>query len=135
MKKLSKEPPTRAKQDNPGTLPVTAYGRRGLVANPSLPVSEIHDSITSDAPASDEDEDHEIYVDHDCMPVLSDLVSTITFTKWSTPLILHDERVPAHFLLENLAQEWKPWKLTEVNQKVFVDMCSNLGVKTFRSVD
>ena len=36
---------TKSTKDNPGTLPVTAYGRRGLVANPSSSLSEIRDNI------------------------------------------------------------------------------------------
>lgn len=36
---------TKTTKDNPGTLPVTAYGRRGLVANPSSSLSEIRDNI------------------------------------------------------------------------------------------
>lgn len=43
----SRQLTVRAKstKDNPGTLPVTAYGRRGLVANPSSSLSEIRGNI------------------------------------------------------------------------------------------
>ncbi|KAL9977790.1 hypothetical protein ACROYT_G015233 [Oculina patagonica] len=63
LKNLSKEPPIaipitsparkaiikyrKSTKDNPGTLPVSAYGRRGLQANPSSSLSEIFDNIDS----------------------------------------------------------------------------------------
>ena len=64
----------KSTKDNPGTLPVSAYGRRGLQANPSSSLSEIRDNIDSDSPASD-DED-EANVDY-----VTNLVSAITFSK------------------------------------------------------
>lgn len=75
-------------KDNPGTLPVTAYSHRGLVANPSASLSEICGNIhvDSDTPTSDDDD-----FDVDCVPVTMNCVSTIMFSKGSTLLISHDE--------------------------------------------
>lgn len=109
----SRQLTVRAKstKDNPGTLPVTAYGRRGLVANPSSSLSEIHGNIhvDSDTPTSDDEDDFDV----DCVPVTMNCVSTITFSKGSTLLISRDERVSGPFLLGNLAQDWKPRMLTD----------------------
>lgn len=97
----------KSTKDNPGTLPVSAYGRRGLQANPSSSLSEIRDNIDSDSPASD-NEDEADYV-----TVTTDPVPTITFSKGSTLLISHDERVSGPFLFGNLVQDWKPRSLTD----------------------
>ena len=72
-------------------------------------MSEIRNNINSDSQASDDqDEAHVDYV-----TVTTDLVSTITFSKGSTLLISHDERVSGPFLFGNLVQDWKPWLLTD----------------------
>ena len=104
---------TKSTKDNPGTLPVTAYGRRGLVANPSSSLSEIRDNIhvDLDTPSSNNEDDFDV----DCVPVTMNCVSTVTF-KGSTLLISRDERVSGPFLLGILAQDWKPRMLTEATK-------------------
>ena len=47
------------------------------------------------------------------MTVTTDPVPTITFSKGSTLLISHDERVSGPFLFGNLVQDWKPRSLTD----------------------
>lgn len=102
----------KSMKDNPGTLPVTAYGRRGPVANPSASLSEIRGNIhvDSDTPTSDDEDDFDV----DCVPVTMNCVSTITFSKGSTLLISHDERVSGPLLQGNLAQDWKPRMLMDI---------------------
>ena len=75
-------------------------------------MSEIHENINSDIPISyGEDEDDEI--DVDCVPVTTVIVSIITFTKGSTLLIAHDDRVSGTFLFGNLSRDWKPRMLID----------------------
>ena len=109
----SRQLTVRAKstKGNPGTLPVTGYGRRGLVANPSSSLSEIRGNlhVDSDTPTSDDEDDFDV----DCVPVTMNCVSTITFSRALILLISRDERVLGPFLLGNLAQDWKPRMLAD----------------------
>ena len=75
----STEGRTKSTKVNPGTLPVTAYSRRGLVANPSSSLSEICGNIHvhSDTTTSDDEDDCD--VQSDCVPVTISCVSTISF--------------------------------------------------------
>jgi len=100
---------TKSTKDNPGTLPISAYGRRNLSANPSSALSEIRSNVASDTSVSEEKDD----VVLDYVPVTEDAVPTIAYSKGSTLLISHDERVPGPFLLGSLAQDWKPRLLTD----------------------
>ena len=64
-------------KDNPGTLPVTAYSRRGLVGNPSSSLLNIRSNIYVDSDTSTSDDEDDFVVD--CVPVTMYCVSTITF--------------------------------------------------------
>ena len=97
----------KSTKDNLGTLPVTAYGRWEPEANSSFSLSEIRSNICvdSDIPTSDDEDDFDV----DCVPVTMNCVPTITVSKGSTLLILHDERVSSPFLLGN----WLFWLLSK----------------------
>ena len=60
--KSTRQLSVRAKstKDNPGTLPISAYGRRTLKANPSSNLVEIRNNIDMQEPSSSESEDDDV---------------------------------------------------------------------------
>ena len=108
--KASRQLSVRAKstKDNPGTLPISAYGRRTLTANPSSCVTEIRSNIVAQETSSSESEDDDIFQRNENSVKDSDSSLPLLLGKGSTLLVSHDRRASGMFLLGMLAQDWRP---------------------------
>ena len=92
-------------KDNPGTLPISAYGRRVLTANPSPCLVELRNSLASQGSSSSESDSADT-TEH-CGSIIPEFIG-----KGSTLLVSHDQRASGMFLLGVLAHDWRPKKKT-----------------------
>ena len=110
--KATRQLSVRAKstKDNPGTLPISAYGRRTLSTNPSSCLVEIRNSVVSEESSSSESAEDDVsrrseVSAKDSSPLLPEFLG-----KKSTLLVSHDSRITALFLLGMLVQDWRPYQ-------------------------
>ena len=95
--KATRQLSVRAKstKDNPGTLPISAYGRCVLTANLFSCLVEITNSRASQGSSSSESDSEATA--GDCGPIF-----LVLLCKGSTLLVSHDQRTSGMFLLEVL---------------------------------
>ena len=108
--KSTRQLSVRAKstKDNPGTLPISAYGRHTVKANLSSSLVEIRNNIDMQELSSSESKDDDVSRriedntedPHSCLPEF--------IKKGSTLLVSHDQRAAGIFLLGMLSQDWRP---------------------------
>ena len=110
--KATRQLSVRAKstKDNPGTLPISAYGRRTSSTNPSSCLVEIRNSVVSEESSSNESDEDDVsrrseVSAKDTSPLLPEFLG-----KESTLLVSHDSRITALLLLGMLVQDWRPYQ-------------------------
>ena len=94
----------------PELLPISAYGRRTLSANPSSCLAEITTSVVSQESSSSESDEDDVsrrseVSAKDSSPRLPEFLG-----KGSTLLASHDSRISGLFLLGMLVQDWRPYQ-------------------------
>ena len=97
--KATRQLSVRAKstKDNPGTLPISAYGRQTLTANPSSCLVEMRNNIVSQESSSSESDADDV----------SHRNESLSWERIHL-LVSHDRRASGMFLLGMLAQDWRP---------------------------
>ena len=94
----------KSTKDNPGTLPISAYGRRVLIANPSPCLVELRNSLASQGLSSSESDSAD--TTEDCGSIIPEFIG-----KGSTLLVSHNQqRASGMFLLGVLAHDLRPKK-------------------------
>ena len=103
--KATRQLSVRAKstKDNPGTLPISAYGRRTLTANPSSCLVEMRNNIVSQESSSSESDDDDVSRRNEGSVKDSESCLPLFLGKGSTLLVSHDRRASGMFLLGMLA--------------------------------
>ena len=103
--KATRQLSVRAKstKDNPGTLPISAYGRRLLTANPSSCLVELRNSLASQGSSSSESDSAD--TTEDCGSISLNLLAK------DPPSFCHTiKRASGMFSLGVLARDWRPKK-------------------------
>lgn len=112
-------------KDNPGTLPISAYGRRTLDRNPLTTLEEMRQEILGSMPTTEatDEEENEVDINHTSVNFDgSDVVETeanMVLVKNSVILISQDDRVSGSFLLGSLAQDWRRNTMETVRTHVY----------------
>ena len=103
----------KSTKDNPGTLPISAYGRRTLGNNPLNSLDEMRHNVIGDEDAlvvdGEEEEDISINENFDggSSGDNNEAESDLVFIKDSVVLISQDDRVSGPFLLGKLTRDWQ----------------------------
>ena len=99
---------TKSTKDNPGTLPISAYGRHMLGRNPLTSIEEKRQNIRTkennptneEAEEEEHEDDNDIQVNFDGSADLSEAECNAVIFKDSVVLISQDDRVSGSFLFE-----------------------------------
>ena len=117
----------KSTKENPGTLPISAYGRRMLGRNPLTSIEKMRQNIRAkeNNPTNEEaeEEEHEdandIQENFDRSADFCEAESNVVTVKDSVVLISQDDRVSGSFLFGTLAQNWRRRTMETVKAHVY----------------